>query len=51
MKAPVPSGFEDLKHPGPIAGSMFTPEEMSQIKVKDEPRRPPQPAAKKNPGQ
>jgi len=30
---PRPSPFEDLKHPGPIAGSRFTPEEMDQIKA------------------
>jgi len=35
VKAPAPSKFEDLKNPGPIAGSKFTPEEMSQIKMKD----------------
>ena len=46
VKPPAPNKFEDLKNPGPIAGSRFTPEEMAQIKIKDEPR-PPQPPAKK----
>lgn len=46
VKPPTPSKFEDIKNPGPIAGSMFTPEETAQIKVKDEPR-PPRPAGKK----
>lgn len=43
VKPPAPSKFEDVKNPGPIAGSMFTPEERAQIKMKDEPR----PAGKK----
>jgi hypothetical protein len=38
VKPPVPSKFEDVKNPGPVTGSMFTSEEMSQIKMKDEPR-------------
>jgi len=38
VKAPTPSRFEDIKNPGPIAGSMFTPEEKAQIKVQDPPR-------------
>ena len=33
VAAPKPSKFEDLKHPGPIAGSRFTEEEMAQIKA------------------
>ena len=33
VAAPKPSKFEDLKHPGPIAGSRFTEEEMSRIKA------------------
>jgi hypothetical protein len=32
VKAPTPSRFENLKQPGPIAGSKFTDEEMAQIK-------------------
>jgi hypothetical protein len=32
IKAPQPSKFEDLRKPGPIAGSRFTAEEMAQIK-------------------
>ncbi len=43
VKPPTPSKFEDIKNPGPIAGSMFTPEERAQIKMKDQPR----PAGKK----
>jgi len=31
VKAPTPSRFEDLKKPGPIAGSLFTDDEMRQI--------------------
>jgi hypothetical protein len=38
-RPPVPSAFEDIKNPGPIAGSMFTDEEKSRIKVQDPPRR------------
>jgi hypothetical protein len=38
VKAPTPSRFEDIKNPGPIAGSLFTPEEKAQIKVQDPPR-------------
>jgi hypothetical protein len=30
---PRPSPFEDLKHPGPIAGSRYAPAEMAQIKA------------------
>jgi hypothetical protein len=33
IKAPVPSKFEDLRRPGPIAGSRFTEAEMEQIKM------------------
>jgi hypothetical protein len=43
VKPPSVGKFEDIKNPGPIAGSMFTPEEMAQITVKD----PPPPAKKK----
>jgi hypothetical protein len=38
VKQPAASRFEDVKNPGPIAGSMFTPQEKSQIRVKDPPR-------------
>jgi hypothetical protein len=31
VKPPTPSKFEDLKNPGPIAGSVFTDEEMAKI--------------------
>jgi hypothetical protein len=31
VKAPTPSKFEDLKNPGPIAGSTFTDAEMAKI--------------------
>ncbi len=31
VKAPTPSKFEDLKNPGPIAGSAYTDEEMAKI--------------------
>ncbi len=31
VKAPTPSKFEDLKNPGPIAGSLFNDEEMAKI--------------------
>jgi hypothetical protein len=30
-KAPTPSKFEDLKNPGPIAGSVFSDDEMAKI--------------------
>jgi hypothetical protein len=30
-KAPTPSRFEDLKNPGPIAGSVYSDEEMAKI--------------------
>jgi hypothetical protein len=33
VKGPTPSRFENLKQPGPIAGSLFTDEEMAQIKT------------------
>jgi len=33
VKAPKPSAFEDIKKPGPIAGSRFTPEEMARIRT------------------
>ena len=46
VKPPSVSKFEDVKNPGPIAGSMFAPEEMAQIKVKDPP-----PSAKKKQAQ
>lgn len=42
VKTPVPSKFEDIKNPGPIANSMFTDEERAKIKVQD----PPRPAGK-----
>lgn len=45
VKPPVASRFEDVKNPGPVAGSMFTPEEMAQIRVNDPP------PAKKKQGQ
>lgn len=32
VKAVAPSKFEDLKHPGPIAGSVYTDEEMKEIR-------------------
>jgi len=31
VKAPTPSKFEDLKNPGPIAGSLYTDAEMAKI--------------------
>jgi len=31
VRSPVPSRFEDLKRPGPIAGSLYTDEEMRRI--------------------
>jgi len=31
VKPPTPSEFEDLKNPGPIAGSVYTDEEMAKI--------------------
>jgi hypothetical protein len=31
VKAPTPSKFEDLKNPGPIAGSRYSDEEMAKI--------------------
>jgi hypothetical protein len=46
VKTPVPSPFEDIKNPGPIANSVFTPEERALITVQDPPRRqaaPPKP--------
>ncbi len=39
VKAPVPSPFEDLRNPGPIAGSRYTAQEMAQIKVREVPRK------------
>jgi hypothetical protein len=38
VKPPVPSKFEDIKNPGPVAGSLFTEEEKAKIKVQDPPR-------------
>lgn len=35
VKQPAPSKFEDIKNPGPIAGSLFTEAEKAQIKVHD----------------
>ena len=32
VKPPVPNAFENIRQPGPIAGSKFTPDEMKQIK-------------------
>jgi len=32
VKAPTPSKFEDLKNPGPIAGSLYTDAEMAKIR-------------------
>jgi hypothetical protein len=40
VKTPVPSAFEDIKNPGPIAGSEFTAEEKARITEVDPPRRP-----------
>jgi hypothetical protein len=31
VKAPTPSQFEDLKNPGPVAGSLYSDAEMAQI--------------------
>jgi len=31
VKAPTPSKFEDLKNPGPVAGSVYTDAEMAKI--------------------
>ena len=31
VKTPTPSPFEDLKNPGPIAGSVYTDDEMAKI--------------------
>ncbi len=33
VKAPTPSKFEDLKNPGPVAGSVYTDEEMAKIRT------------------
>jgi hypothetical protein len=33
VKPPTPSQFEDLKNPGPIAGSLYTDEEMAKIRT------------------
>lgn len=33
VKTPAPSRFEDLKNPGPIAGSLFSDEEMARIRT------------------
>jgi len=41
VKPPAPSSFEDIKHPGPIAGSLFTADERARIKVQDPPPKPP----------
>ncbi|MEK7407349.1 MAG: ADP-ribosylglycohydrolase family protein [Acidobacteriota bacterium] len=38
VKQPAPSKFEDIKVPGPIAGSLFTEGEKAEIKVQDQPR-------------
>jgi hypothetical protein len=46
VKPPAPSRFEDIKNPGPIAGSVFTDQEKAQIKVQDPPRPPAAPKAK-----
>jgi hypothetical protein len=40
VKRPVPSRFEDIKNPGPIAGSLFTEDEKAQIKMSDPPAKP-----------
>lgn len=40
VRPPAPGKFEDIKNPGPIAGSLFTEEEKAQIKVQDPPPRP-----------
>jgi hypothetical protein len=40
VRPPRPSPFEDLKNPGPVAGSLFTAEERAEIKVQDPPPRP-----------
>lgn len=39
VKAPAPSQFEDIKKPGPPAGSVFTGQERARIKVRDKPRQ------------
>lgn len=33
VRAPRPSKFEDLRKPGPIAGSRYSDEEMRKIRV------------------
>jgi hypothetical protein len=38
VKAPAPSPFEDIKNPGPVAGSLFNEAEKALIKVQDPPR-------------
>ncbi len=40
VKPPTPSQFEDIKNPGPVAGSLFTEEEKARIRVQDPPRPP-----------
>jgi len=32
VKAPTPSKFEDLKNPGPVAGSVYSDEEMAKVR-------------------
>jgi hypothetical protein len=39
VRPPAPSKFEDIKNPGPIAGSLFTDEEKAKVKVQDRPRQ------------
>jgi hypothetical protein len=43
VKAPVPSAFQDIKNPGPVANSVFTVEEKALITVQDPPRPARQP--------
>jgi hypothetical protein len=38
VKAPAATKFEDIKNPGPPAGSRFTEQERARIKVQDKPR-------------
>ena len=40
VKKPAPSAFEDIKNPGPIAGSLFTEGEKALILEKDPPPAP-----------
>ena len=40
VKPPAAAKFEDIKNPGPIAGSLFNEEEKARIVVQDPPPAP-----------